>query len=252
MPEYQDFLTFFLSMLPGVFWIVYLRSLSGGRTSPWWHWVLALAGGWLSTLLTLYLSEVFSVEALQLVPYVGWFLFFVLGVGLVEEGCKAFFAALFLKLAGLGKHPLFTLQLSCGVALGFATTENLLYARSFGDHVLVGRFVFSTLAHLLFASVWGFALGERSGRTPWRSFVFLLMVSAFCHGLFDWFLITDRAVLAVLTLAVMWFGFREAALGAYLRQLYRRTPPFEMKKCAHCSVLTRGEGSYCSFCGEAL
>ena len=251
-----------LSLLPGLFWIVYLRSLSGGRVPPWWQWLIALAAGWVSAQLTLYTSEALQVDRLNAVPYIGLLVYFVLGVGLVEEGAKALCAVVGLKLFRFADEPVFALQLSGGVALGFATTENMLYAQNFGESVLVGRFVSSTLAHVLFGSVWGFALGVRWTRdkssqrlerkTPWFSFVGLLGLSAVSHGLFDWFLVTDRAAFAILTMVVLWVGFREAVVGAYLRQEYQRELPFETSPCPHCSVLTRAEGRFCSFCGNSL
>lgn len=242
--------------------MAYLRSLSGGRSAPWWQWVVALAAGWASTELTLFVSKAFGVSALMSIPYLGSLVFFVLGVGLVEEGAKAICALLALKLPGLVREPLFALQLCCGVGLGFATAENIIYAQNYGDSVLVGRFVFSTLGHLLFVSLWGFALGGRwvfnsqskeyERRTPWFRFLGFLLLSALAHGLFDWFLMTSRPILAILTLVVLWLGFREATLGAFLRQEYQRELPFPMMSCPSCEVLTRAEGRYCSFCGNLL
>lgn len=247
-------------MLPGVFWITYLRSLSG-RVPAWWKWLVAAVAGWASAELTLYLSDLLGVQALQSVPRVGLLIFFVAGVGLVEEGAKALCTLVSLKLPGLAQPPLTALQLSCGVALGFATTENLLYAKMFGDSVIVFRFVLSTLGHLLFSSLWGFALGaqttlskhgERTTKTPWRFFAWMLLLSALTHGLYDWFLTTDRPALALLLLVVMWAGFRETALMAFLKQEYRREFPFELASCPSCTVLTRAGGNYCSFCGAPL
>lgn len=254
--------TFLLSLLPGVFWITYLRSLSGGRVSAWWKWVVALIAGWASTELTLLASDALGVGVLKAIPHLGLLLFFVVGVGLVEELAKAVCALVALKLPGLIDRPLSALQLSCGVALGFATAENILYAQNFGDTVLVFRFVLATLGHLLFSSIWGFALGsqttislktgERVKKTPWKLFAAMVLLSALAHGLYDWFLISDRPMFAVLLLVVLWVGFRETALSAYLGQEYRRDLPFELAPCSTCSVLTRAEGQFCSYCGEAL
>lgn len=247
MPDLDALRIILLSLLPGTFWLVYLRSLSGGKVPPWWQWVLALLAGWGSTELTLLLSDTLKVDALHAVPYVGgWLLYFVVGVGLVEEAAKAVCALVALKLPGFAKRPMFALQLSGGVALGFATAENVLYATNYGQGVLVGRFVFATLGHVLFSSLWGFKLGQG------RDFLSYLLLAAAGHGLYDWFLMTGRPVLAILTLVVLWVGFREAALGAYLRQLYRRELPFPLQACQHCGVLTRSEANYCSFCGERI
>ena len=247
MSNWEWVQTVLLSLLPGLFWLVYSRSLSGGKAPPWWQWVLALLAGVASTELTLFVSEAAQVEGLRTLPYIGgWLLYFVIGVGLVEEAAKAACALVALKLPGFADKPMFALQLCGGVALGFATAENVLYAQSYGKGVLLGRFVFSTLGHVLFASVWGFALGST------RSFLKFLALSAIGHGLFDWFLVTDRPALAILSLIVLWVGFREASVGAYLQQVYRRELPFDLEPCPCCSVLTRKPAGFCSFCGESL
>lgn len=236
-----------LSLIPGLFWLTYLRSLSR-RGVPLGFWLWALALGWASAQLTLWLSEALGVAALQALPMVGALVYFVLGVGLVEEGAKAFCALVGLSAVRAIREPLVTLQLAGAVALGFATTENVLYVGRHGEGVLVGRFLFATLGHVLFSSVWGLALA-RTGRRRWGQLAGGLLLSSLAHGLYDWFLLTDRPVLAVLTLAVLWFGFRQAALEALLRQEYERELPYETRECPSCRVLTRAEGGYCSFCG---
>lgn len=241
-----------LSLIPGLFWLAYLRSLSRRTAVPLGLWLWALGLGWASTQLTLWLSRALGVDTLQAVPAVGLLVYFVVGVGLVEEGAKAFCALVGLSLTGSAREPLVTLQLAGAVALGFATTENVLYAGQHGEQVLVGRFLFATLGHVLFASVWGLALAgdpDGGGRRRWGLLLSGLLLSSLAHGLYDWFLSTERPVLAVLTLAVLWFGFRQATLEAFLRQEYERELPYETRECPACRVLTRAEGSYCSFCG---
>lgn len=246
-----------LSLVPGLFWLVYLRSLSRRHGIAVWLWMWALALGAVSTQLTLLLSEQLQVDRLMELPIMPLLVYFLLGVGLVEEASKAICAFLGLGAPGLARDPLVTLQLSGAVALGFATTENVLYVRNLGESVLIGRFVFSTLGHVLFSSLWGVALGIREGvegraRRRWGWLFGQLVLASFAHGLYDWFLVTDRMALATLTLAVLWFGFRQAALEAFLRQEYERELPYESVECPSCTVLTRAEGAYCSFCGSSM
>lgn len=240
-----------LSLLPGLFWLAYLRSLSRRRGIAPWLWLWSLGLGWLSTELTMALSRGLGVERLQAVPVLGMLVYFLFGVGLVEEFAKGFCALAGIAVPRLGRDPLVTLQLSGAVALGFATTENVRYVLSYGEGVLVGRFLFATLGHVLFAAVWGVAMGARDGERPrWGLLLGSLLLSSLAHGLYDWFLMTDRMVLAVLTLAVLWFGFRQATLEAFLRQEYERELPYGSRQCSRCGVLTRDEGTFCSFCGQ--
>ncbi len=240
------------SLIPGLFWLAYLRTLSRRIAVPLGLWLWALGLGWTSTQLTLWLSRSLGVDVLQAIPVVGLLVYFVLGVGLVEEGAKAFCALVGLSLSGSAREPLVTLQLAGAVALGFATTENVLYVEQHGEQVLVGRFLFATLGHVLFASVWGLALASNpdgGGRRRWGLLLGGLLLSSLAHGLYDWFLSTERPALAVLTLAVLWFGFRQATLEAFLRQEYERELPYNTRECSACRVLTRAEGQFCSFCG---
>lgn len=240
-----------LSLIPGVFWLAYLRTLSRQTRVAPWLWIWALVLGWASTEFTLWTSTALNVNVLQEIPEVGLLVFFVFGVGLVEEGAKALCAFLGLALPRLAPTPLVMLQLSGAVALGFATTENVLYVQRHGEQVLVGRFLFATLGHVLFASVWGLALsrGIDGQRRRWGLLFSCLALSSLAHGLYNWFLMTERPVLAVLTLAVLWFGFRQATLEAFLRQEYERELPYQTRECQACHVLTRAEGTFCSFCG---
>ena len=241
----------FLSLLPGLFWMAYLRSLSRERKGGILLWIWAFVLGGASTQLTLFLSPLLGVDALKWIPYVGSLFFFVFGVGLVEEFCKSACAIVGLALPGSMKDPLVALQLTGGVALGFATVENVIYALNYGEGVLVGRALLSTLGHVLMSAVWGFSLGflkESGGRLGYLKFLFL---SALAHGLYDWFLSSNRPVLAILVLCLLWFGFREATLEAFLRQEYERELPYETRTCESCRVLTRADGAYCSLCGCA-
>lgn len=247
-----------LSLIPGLFWLVYLRSLSQTRVAPW-LWLIAGGAGWASAHFTLFLSDVLNVDALHAFPVVPILATMVLGVGLVEEFAKASCMIVGLTLPGQSKDPLVALQLSGGVALGFATTENVGYILNFGEGVIVWRALFSTLGHVLFSALWGFALGTRvlarkdgtlERRVNWGAFSKGLILAGLAHGLFNWFLTTGRPALAVLLLCVLWFGFRQAALEAFLRQEDERELPYETRECSHCQVLTRAQGQYCSFCGQ--
>lgn len=249
-----------LSILPGVFWLVYLRSLSRTRIAPW-LWGIALVAGWASTHLTLFLSGALEVERLYAVPVLPVLVMMVFGVGLLEEFAKAICMILGLTLPGQAKDPLVALQLSGGVALGFATSENVIYILNHGESVIIWRALFSTLGHVLFSAVWGFALGSRIFVTKdgtaqralsWGSFLKGLVLAGVAHGLFNWFLSTGRAPMAVLLLCILWFGFRQAALEAFLRQEYERELPYETAECHDCGVLTRANGRFCSFCGCSL
>ncbi len=245
-----------LSLVPGIFWLVYLRSLSREQRIPAVFWIYAVLLGWASTQLTLWLSGFLGVDRLMSLSVAPMLIYFVFGVGMVEEGSKALCTVLGLGAIDRARNPLVSLQLSGAVALGFATTENVLYVSQYGEGVLVARFLFSTLGHVLFSSLWGFALGSRGvglaggAKRSWSLFLWCLILSGVAHGLYDWLLLTGRMALASVTLILLWMGFRQATLEAYFRQEYERELPYETVECPHCKVLTRAKVSYCTFCGE--
>ena len=84
-------------------------------------------------------------------------------VGLVEEIAKLLPFLLFALRHREFKGPMDGIVYAVAVALGFATVENALYARSFGDDVILYRAFTSTLAHVAFSGLWGYAFGVGRG-----------------------------------------------------------------------------------------
>ena len=82
------------------------------------------------------------------------------------------------------------------VALGFAAMENVVYILSFGLSIILARGLFSNLAHVLFASIWGYPLVlTKLGviKNRYLSWVGLGAAMA-THGLFDFLLFTSTAL----------------------------------------------------------
>ena len=140
-------------------------------------------------------------------------------------------------------------------SLGFASLENLVYILAFGPEVMVGRALFSTLAHVIFGSFWGIALGvqmqrERRGRVWWL--LGGLTLAALVHGVFNILVIilSPLAILGVLLLTGLglWWTlsrFRWA----------QRVSPFRLRRnypraaCARCGQLNVVGSRFCQYCG---
>ena len=131
-------------------------------------------------------------------------------VSLVEEVAKLlpflFFAYRHREFAG----PMDGIVYAVAVALGFATVENVLYANAFGDDVIVYRAFTSTLAHVAFSGLWGYAFGL--GRRGARAF----LASVALHGAYDLLLSPNAPHLLALVvllpalLLVLYFAVRTA------------------------------------------
>ncbi len=87
-------------------------------------------------------------------------------VGLVEELSKLLPFLLFAARRREFQGPMDGIVYAVAVALGFATVENALYANAFGEGVIVYRAFTSTLAHVAFSGLWGYAFGLRRKAAP--------------------------------------------------------------------------------------
>ncbi len=134
-------------------------------------------------------------------------------------------------------------------SLGFASLENLLYVLEYGPEVMVLRAPFSTLAHMVFGSIWGCGLGLlSSGRSPkvvWVS----LFGAAVLHGLFNILLFSAVPLLGLLLIA---------AGGIWTFKLFewgQRISPFRYQRniplfnCEGCGMLLRFHTERCPGCG---
>jgi len=111
-------------------------------------------------------------------------------------------------------EPMDGIVYAAAVALGFATAENALYAAIYGGDVLVYRAFTSTLAHLAFAGLWGYAFGIR------RSRAWAFAAAAGLHGAYDLLLSPGAPHLLALgallpaLLLVLYLAVRDANLHA--------------------------------------
>ncbi|MFI5403962.1 MAG: PrsW family intramembrane metalloprotease [Planctomycetota bacterium] len=139
----------------------------------------------------------------------GWYDNFV-RVALVEEAAKLLPFLLFAYPRREFCGPMDGIVYAVAVALGFATVENVLYANAFGGTVLVYRAFTSTLAHVAFSGLWGYAFGLRRRAVP----AFAAAVAL--HGAYDLLLSPGAphllALVALLPalLLVLYFAVRNA------------------------------------------
>lgn len=115
--------------------------------------------------------------------------YFILGVGLVEEFAKMvpflLFAFFFRKKIN---EPLDYIIYMCISALAFAAIENTQYFNRLGAHIIDGRSILSTVTHVYCSAIvaYGFILYKKKkhGARIFIPIVFLL-IAAINHGLFN-------------------------------------------------------------------
>jgi RsiW-degrading membrane proteinase PrsW (M82 family) len=145
-------------------------------------------------------------------------------VALVEEAAKLLPFLVFIRRHPELDEPMDGIVYAVAVALGFATVENALYARAFGGEVLVYRAFTSTLAHVAFTGLWGYAFGVR------RRAALAFLAAVGLHGAYDLLLSPGAphllALLALLPALLLVLGLAvRAALAASPHRPRRSASP---------------------------
>lgn len=182
----------------------------------------------------------------------------VLVVGPVEEVSK--FAACWIgaRRSRYFDEPMDGLVHALAASLGFATLENAFYMLSFGEAVILIRGPLSTAAHIVFASVWAYALGRYILRPSIASIAALLValaIAAVLHGAFN-VTASLHPLLGLPFVALgVFFGVRwvlrrfDWAQEVSSYRLRRNAP---LVVCRQCGVLVRVNAGYCTGCGVRL
>lgn len=174
-------------------------------------------------------------------------------VGPVEETSKFLAVRLGAYRSRYFEEPMDGLVHAAAASLGFASLENLLYVLSFGPEVMLVRAPLSTLAHLVFGSLWGYGLGlhQQAERRRLRPLLLLLAGAALLHGAFNVSLFSPLTWLAtpLITLIGAVWAYRRFEWGQRISPFrYRRN--FPLSPCTSCGRAIRAGSAYCNLCGE--
>ena len=174
-------------------------------------------------------------------------------VGPVEETCKFLTVRLLAYRSMHFDQPGDGLIYSTAASLGFASLENLFYILAFGPAVMIARAPLSTLAHVVFGSFWGHALGNQIQQKEPRPWIIpaSLGIAALLHGLFNIAAVTLWPAAIIITML---------GVGWTLRQFVwaRRVSPFRYRRnypkipCPSCGQLITIISHYCRFCGMPI
>ncbi len=138
-------------------------------------------------------------------------------------------------------------------ALGFASIENVFYLLQFGWETILLRGPISTLAHVLFAILWGYPLAlKKTGRRHATGWLWMgLIGSMAAHGLFN-FVVFNASWYQYLIIPIM-IGMI-IVLNLMIRHSrrvssYRNTVAELQKTCPQCTQKTAFYSRFCSNCG---
>ncbi|MDE0311508.1 MAG: PrsW family glutamic-type intramembrane protease [Caldilineaceae bacterium] len=284
-----------VSFAPGLFLIWFYVRLDKTRPEPWRLIVSTFALGGLATFpafmihrpLELFLNGDSLPVAMS--PLWSLLVLHLLIIGPVEELCK-FAAVRFGPYRSLYfDEPLDGMVYAAIASLGFASVENFDYVLEYGPEIMLARAPLSTFAHLVFASVWGYALGQHyaSGEQRGRRLVGSLALAAALHGLFNvlvsyesWVPLLIAGLYPLIGGVWIYRAFRKGdASSPYLTR--RNHPLIQCKQCdqtfkfvtpncphcgarrpwisvvAHlicgnCSDRSPGDALFCASCGDEL
>ncbi|MBX7095752.1 MAG: PrsW family intramembrane metalloprotease [Flavobacteriales bacterium] len=176
-------------------WLYYLRRLDVFHPEKWWALIATFLIGMCTPYFVLvagpYIDETgFTLNG----DILNDFLYSVFGIGFVEETAKIFPILLMMGIIKIADEPIDYIVFASASAIGFATTENILYFQQYGSDIMITRSLLSGLGHILDTSIvaYGFVVYKfRPNINPILHFLFFLLMAALTHGLYDFFLINS-------------------------------------------------------------
>jgi RsiW-degrading membrane proteinase PrsW (M82 family) len=241
-----------IAFTPGLFWLWFFLRLDRYRPEPKRLIALTFLLGCLSTIPAGIVNASFGIGALldsdpDLITVAAGML---LVVGPIEELSKFVVVRLVPYRSLYFDEPMDGLVYGATASLGFASLENLFYVLEFGPGVMLVRAPISTLAHLVFGSIWGYALGQHHSSGGNRQWLVAgtLALAATVHALFNVAVFTfPLASLALVAVGGVW------AFNSFRRG--QQTSPFRFKRnypqveCRSCGELVGVLNQFCTSCG---
>ena len=175
------------------------------------------------------------------------FLYSVFCIGLVEEIAKItpfiLFYALFKKKL---REPIDYIAFVCVSALGFSAFENVLYFQHHGSHIIINRSILCSLTHMFDTAIvgYGFVLLRFHPKFNNPFLIFgCLMLAAVSHGIYDFWLISDKIPYGFLfTLA--FFFLTISIFATIINNCINNSGHFTYKKAVNSDLLVRRMFTY--------
>lgn len=244
------------SFSPGLFWLWFYLRQDRFRPEPKRLIALTFLLGAVSTIPAAILESMFKfgglpeAEADLAAVATGM----LLVVGPVEELCKFSAVRLVAYRSLYFDEPMDGLVYGAAASLGFASLENFLYVLEYGPEVMFLRAPLSTVAHLVFGSIWGYALGQHhrsnNGTNNGSRWLVIggLVLAAAAHAVFNVAAVFYPGAAALLVLVGGIWSFRQFRWGQRVSPFrYQRNYPFT--SCPSCHALVRVLDRHCTSCG---
>ena len=181
-------------------------------------------------------------------------LLFSLGVGIVEEVCKASVAVFVTRRFGDLDEPVDAMIYAMTVALGFGAFENVVYALQYGHQILLVRFLWPVPAHMAYAALWGYgwayARFARRRRPFWQVLLPFVLGAGAVHAVGNLLLFFQSTTTTLLSLALL--ATLAILADRRLQALVAESPFLEPGECPNCRYLNPPDARRCLRCGESL
>lgn len=244
-----------LAFAPGIFWLWFFVRKDVYRPEPKRLLAFTFFLGMVSTIPAGIVNSIFLDDPIGSGPSAALTMGMLFVVGPVEETAKFLAVRLVAFRSLYFDEPSDGLVYSTAASLGFASLENLVYIINFGPGVMIGRAPLSTLAHVIFGSFWGYALGSQKQEDTRNSTPVFMGVAtgAVVHGLFNVLVMTPQTLLAGVILVVLgtWWTLRHLDWA-------QRVSPFRYKRnyprilCLTCNQRINVLSRFCRFCGSPV
>lgn len=240
-----------VAVAPGLFWLWLFVRFDRYRPGPKRLIAQVFIAGAISTVPAGAISGVvlWNVELDGTTSLPALAMAMLLVVGPVEELSKLLAVRFTAYRSLYFDEPLDGLIYGAAASLGFATLENILYVMTFGAEVMLLRAPLSTLAHVVFGSVWSLGLIEAKVGGHGRRWVLpSLAGAAALHGGFN------LAVFAFPPAGVLVVAMGGALLYRHFIRLQHRSPfrtrrNYPLVECEVCESPIRVSSRFCRHCG---
>lgn len=181
----------------GLCWVVFVVHLGNAWKEPWRFWAVASAAVLLGaastwpTLVWVVLQDHWLPPEQHQGDLLFQLFFYVAGVGLREEVCKAVMVLPLLPYLVRCRERLQILTITSLVGLGFAMEENVNYFLASGGTAVVARFLTANFFHMVMTGCIGYHLVEAcrmGGERYWNRFWLEAGKMILAHGMYDFLL----------------------------------------------------------------
>lgn len=250
-----------LAFAPGAFWLWFFARRDRYRPEPRKLIALTFGLGVISTI-PVGIVAFFTYEDVLLDPYVelsaGIAVVWLLAAA-TEEVAKFLVVWLGAFRTLHFDEPSDGLVYSTAASLGFASLENLIYTINYGPEVMILRAPLSTVGHVIWSGLWGYALGRSKFMGFMGVFVVVagIIAASLAHAFFNLSLVASQVVpiaafiaLGSVPLGIWWLLRRFDWANSVSPFRFRRNYP--RINCVACGNSISVISQYCRFCGQSV